>query len=166
MAATQNLSPGLWLLAWRRLRADRVAMASLGVVLAFLLLLALSATSLVASDWEREVGVNYAPPVFAGPDAASAATLAARGPLPPNAFDPLAPDIAALGQSGGEPAHDLVKLCIRPSGVAACDRELGRKAPGSPAKEIGQRLTPCRGVHDDVLSKAQGFQQCAGRRQI
>ena len=122
-------SPGLWLLAWRRLRADRVAMVALAVVTAFLVLLALSASGLVAADWEREVGVNYAPPVFAGPDAASAATLAARGPLPPNAFDPLAPEIAALGQSGAVVApvakrttlpfgadkwgHDIVKKTIK-----------------------------------------------------
>jgi peptide/nickel transport system permease protein len=32
------LSPGLWTLAWRRLRADKSAMVSMGVVLAFLLM--------------------------------------------------------------------------------------------------------------------------------
>lgn len=128
-AATDTLSPGLWLLAWRRLRADRIAMASLGVVLAFLVMLALSSTGLIAADWEREVGVNYAPPAFMGADAASAAVQASRAALPPNPFDPLGADIAALGKTGAVVApeakrttlpfgadkwgHDIVKKTIQ-----------------------------------------------------
>ncbi|SEN55466.1 peptide/nickel transport system permease protein [Duganella sp. CF517] len=88
---------GLWMLAWRRLRADRVAMLSLAVVAAFLLMLALSAGGLVAADWEDEVGVNYAPPGFVGAAAGAApAPAAARAALPDNPFDPLADDIRAL----------------------------------------------------------------------
>jgi ABC-type dipeptide/oligopeptide/nickel transport system permease subunit len=90
------VSPGLWALAWRRLCADRVAMAALAVVGLFLALLVLSSTGLVAADWEDEVALNYAPPTFVGADAASVALQqqAAR-PVPANAFDPLAADIAA-----------------------------------------------------------------------
>ncbi len=129
MTNLPNPSPGLWLLAWRRLRADRVAMVALAVVAAFLLMLALSSTGLVAADWEREVGVNYAPPAFVGADAASAAVQAANVALPANPFDPLAADIAALGQSGKVVApaakrttlpfgadkwgHDIVKKTIK-----------------------------------------------------
>ncbi|GAB3447118.1 ABC transporter permease [Massilia solisilvae] len=90
-------SPGLWALAWRRLRADKVAMGSLAVVAAFLLMLALSASGLVAADWEDEVAVNYAPPTFMGPDPALAAASArATQPVPDNAFDPLAPELREL----------------------------------------------------------------------
>jgi ABC-type dipeptide/oligopeptide/nickel transport system permease subunit len=89
-------SPGLWVLAWRRLRADRVAMVSLGVVGLFLLSVLLAACGLVAADWEREVAVNYAPPGFVGPDPALAALARPAPPPPPNAFDPLAPEIAPL----------------------------------------------------------------------
>ncbi|MQA20379.1 ABC transporter permease [Rugamonas rivuli] len=92
-------SPGLWLLAWRRLRADRVAMASLAVVSAFLLMLVLSASGLIVADWEAEVGVNYAPPGFVGATPASSETAALAAPtqaLPDNPFDPLADDIRAL----------------------------------------------------------------------
>jgi peptide/nickel transport system permease protein len=92
----ENASPGLWALAWRRLRADRIAMAALGVVLLFLLSVLLSATGLVAADWEDEVAVNYAPPGFMGPDPALAALARPAPPAPPNAFDPLASDIGAL----------------------------------------------------------------------
>jgi len=90
------VSPGLWTLAWRRLRADRVAMAALAVVGLFLLSVLLSASGLVAADWEDEVAVNYAPPTFLGPDPALAALAQPVQPAPPNAFDPLAADIAAL----------------------------------------------------------------------
>jgi peptide/nickel transport system permease protein len=130
MMAAVTASPGVWTLAWRRLRADRIAMAALAVVVAFLLLLALSATGLVAADWEQEVGVNYAPPTFMGMDAAGAAAVqATRAPLPPNAFDPLAADIAALSKMGvaAAPAakrptlpfgadkwgHDIIKKTIK-----------------------------------------------------
>jgi len=121
-------SAGLWTLAWRRLREDRIAMAALAVVAAFLVMLILSATGLVAADWEDEVGVNYAPPTFVG---ASAATLAAAGeaaPVPDNPFDPLAADIRALQGQGAATAaprratlpfgadkwgHDILRKTIR-----------------------------------------------------
>ena len=126
---TDTSSAGLWTLAWRRLRVDRVAMAALAVVLAFLLMLALSLGGLVAADWEREVGVNYAPPGFVGAAAATASAQGAIAVLPPNPFDPLAADIAALGKTGAVvPAaakratlpfgadkwgHDIVKKTIK-----------------------------------------------------
>ncbi len=114
---------GLWALAWRRLRADRVAMAALAVVVAALLMVALSASGLIVSDWEEEVGVNYAPPTWLGAqsdgergaqmDSERGARMdkergarmdSERGafdaagalPAPVNVFDPLADDIAAL----------------------------------------------------------------------
>jgi peptide/nickel transport system permease protein len=90
------VSPGLWTLAWRRLRADRVAMAALAVVGLFLAMLVLSWAGLIAADWEDEVALNYAPPAFVGADAASLALQAqAARPVPANAFDPLAQDIDA-----------------------------------------------------------------------
>jgi len=98
-----HASVGLWGLAWRRLRADRVAMASLAVVAAFLLMLVLSATGLIVADWEDEVGVNYAPPGFVGATRAGAAAPAAVAPalpLPANPFDPLADDLAQLRADG------------------------------------------------------------------
>lgn len=139
MHATHD-SAGLWTLAWRRLRADRVAMVALAALAAFLLLLAASASGLVAADWEEEVAVNYAPPTFAAPRAAPAAGPAApgmaaaatAGPPPANEFDPLAEDVralrATLGKAVAEPAaqrvpslpfgadkwgHDIIKKTIK-----------------------------------------------------
>jgi peptide/nickel transport system permease protein len=57
-------SPGLWTLAWRRLRNDRVGMISLVVVVIFITLMLASYVGLVAKDWSREAGVSYANPTF------------------------------------------------------------------------------------------------------
>ena len=64
----KHVSPGLWTLAWRRLRRDHVGMVSLAIVAAFIAMMILSGTGLVARDWSREVAVNYAPPTWAGAD--------------------------------------------------------------------------------------------------
>ena len=76
------VSPGLWALAWRRLRVDKVAMISLAIVAAFLLMMVLSGTGLIAKDWSKEVGVNYAPPSFVGADAEAPVSSAAPGAAP------------------------------------------------------------------------------------
>jgi peptide/nickel transport system permease protein len=98
-------SPGLWALAWRRLRADHVAMAAMAVVGLYLIMLVLSASGLLAKDWAKEIGVNYAPPTFMG-----AQTDAERGfsdndavvaaPPPENPVDPLRDILRDLRKSG------------------------------------------------------------------
>ncbi|HEY5800186.1 MAG TPA: ABC transporter permease [Burkholderiaceae bacterium] len=117
-----GVSPGLWTLAWRRLRADKIAMVAMTIVGLFLLMLVASATGLIASDWEDEVGVNYAPPTFLGaqstvaidatagagsdPAAVAADQLAA---VPDNPVDPLADVIRELrGQLGNTSAPPIV----------------------------------------------------------
>ena len=61
-----TVSPGLWTLAWRRLRSDRVGMVSLVIVAVFILMMIASATGLIARNWAKETGVNYAPASFIG----------------------------------------------------------------------------------------------------
>lgn len=91
-AQEQQTSPGLWRLAMRRLKADRIAMLSLLVLLCYFIILVLSMTGLIASNWNKEVAVSYAPPTFIGADqntqdsAKKAATVEA---LPENPVDPL-----------------------------------------------------------------------------
>lgn len=95
----RNTSPGLWALAWRRLRADWVAMAALAVVAAYLGALALSSTGLLARDWEEEVGVSYAPPSFLGAPSVVAGGIAGTAPdtpLPENPLDPIGDVIREL----------------------------------------------------------------------
>lgn len=96
-APAHAVSPGVWRLAWRRLRADRLAMAALMIVAMFLALVALSSGGLIAADWEEEVALNYAPPSFIGadPPMPGAASDAREAP-PANPFDPLAEDIRAI----------------------------------------------------------------------
>jgi len=122
-------SPGLWTLAWRRLRADRVAMASLALVCLFLLSVLLSGAGLLAADWEDEVAVNYAPPGFVGPDPALAALARPQAPAPPNAFDPLASDIAALkaGMAAQGAAAPRPKAATLPFGADKWGHDIVKK---------------------------------------
>jgi peptide/nickel transport system permease protein len=110
------VSPGLWALAWRRLRSDRVAMISLAIVVAFLLMIVLSATGLIAKDWAKEVGVNYAPPTFIGPEASTptGAAPGAASAAAPDATesevdreipDPLADALAAIEAGATKPGE-------------------------------------------------------------
>ena len=94
---TQQQSEGVWHAAWRRFRRDRVGLASLIVVAAFLLLILLSASGLVGRHWQDEVGVPNAPPGFIGarPPAATGAVETPTGPdVDLSDIDPLAPRYA------------------------------------------------------------------------
>jgi len=121
------VSPGLWALAWRRLRADKVAMVSLTIVAAFLLLMVLSGTGLIAKNWSKEVGVNYAPPSFvgadaetagnaAGPTASSAGSPESEAPTELPVVDPLADALAAIrgetqkSEASGVPGADSASV--------------------------------------------------------
>ena len=63
-SAPRQESPGLWALAWKRLRHDNVGMVSLVVVVFFILMMTASYFGLVAKDWSKEKGVSYANPSF------------------------------------------------------------------------------------------------------
>ncbi|MGE5732774.1 MAG: hypothetical protein ACM37U_12580, partial [Gemmatimonas sp.] len=61
-----TVSPGLWALAWKRLKSDHVGMVSLAIVVVFVAMMIASGSGLIARDWAKEIGVNYAPPSFLG----------------------------------------------------------------------------------------------------
>ena len=85
-------STGLWHLALNRLKADRIAVVSFLVVLFYFILLALSMTGVIASNWNKEVAVSYAPPTFLGADTESdqiKANTESAAALPENPVDPL-----------------------------------------------------------------------------
>ena len=97
-AAPAQESPGLWALAWRRLRHDRVGMVSLVIVAFFLALMIASYAGLIASDWNKEKGVSYANPSFmAGAQNLEAKAIEERKaaakppPVDLSDVDPLAP---------------------------------------------------------------------------
>jgi peptide/nickel transport system permease protein len=110
-------SPGLWALAWRRFCRDRVGVVAFAVALFFFGLTVASGLHLIAADWSREAGVNYAPPVFAGADEPAESSLAAPSPAPrsardasteeSNIVDPLADVLAEIRrESGGVEAEE------------------------------------------------------------
>jgi oligopeptide transport system permease protein len=91
-------SPGLWTLAWRRLKQDTVGMVSLTVVVIFLLMMAGAFFGVIAKDWSKEKGVSYANPSFlAGSENLEARSMAAKdgaakaAPVDLSDIDPLAP---------------------------------------------------------------------------
>lgn len=91
-AQDHSASPGLWRLAMRRLKADRIAMVSLFVVLCYFVMLVLSMSGLIASNWNKEVAVSYAPPTFMGAEQSTTDTAkkaAVVEALPENPVDPL-----------------------------------------------------------------------------
>jgi oligopeptide transport system permease protein len=97
-APLHQASPGLWTLAWRRLKRDKIGMVSLVIVTFFLGLMIASYAGLVAKDWAKEVGVSYANPSFlAGAEnleAQQQSAKAAKSDVPYvdlSDIDPLAP---------------------------------------------------------------------------
>ncbi|TMH37767.1 MAG: ABC transporter permease [Betaproteobacteria bacterium] len=130
------ISPSLWALAWKRLVASRVAMVSLGIVAAFLMLIALSASGLIAKDWARETGVNYAPPSFLGEDIEQAGQPAAPGG-----------PISASDKPTELPIQD-------PLADAIADIRGEKKAPGSEAPSgESQTVDPLADVMADIRAK-------------
>jgi oligopeptide transport system permease protein len=133
--ATEQRSAGVWLTAWRRFKGDRVGMVSMVVVLAFLLLIAAASAGLVASHWQRELGVPNAPPTFVGPRAAeNAGTLAGPESLPGKAvdlsdIDPLAPRYAEWAERAAKlKTAETVKAETLPLGADRFGRDVLDKA--------------------------------------
>ena len=100
----------LWLLAWRRFLADRVGVASALVVAVLIAVAGASAAGWLARDWEREVGVSYAPPRFLYSDATGQEARLRTPETPKNDYgikDPLGPELAEIraGLAGASPTE-------------------------------------------------------------
>ena len=136
------VSPGLWTLAWRRLRADRVGMVSLAIVLLFIVMMILSGAGLIASDWSREVGVNYAPPTWAAGEAEKAQAPAAG--VPNASVPPGAGADTELKSSVVDPIGDVIaELKGQKAAPAAA-------APAAPATEEDKSVDPLADVMADI----------------
>jgi peptide/nickel transport system permease protein len=165
---TPPRSPGLWRLAWRRLRQDRLAMFALAVLSLYLLLVLLSAGGLVAADWSREIAVNYAPPSFAGaPPAgenAQAGTPLSPDALPENPLDPLKDVLRQLRAQPGNappPVNDYgiadpigPELAEIRSAIAANDKTSGK--PIEAARRATLPLGADKWGHDIIKKTIKG----------
>ena len=134
----KHVSPGLWTLAWRRLRRDHVGMVSLAIVAAFIVMMILSGTGLIARDWSREVGVNYAPPTWAGPDESS-----------------IAPSTGPVTSSGGPTAaSDFQSSVVDPIGDVIAQLK-GTAPPAAPSTAAPGVVDPLADVMKDLQSQKQ-----------
>jgi peptide/nickel transport system permease protein len=121
-------SEGVWHAAWRRFKSDRVGLASLVIVAAFLLLIALASLGLVAKGWQTEVGVPDAPPGFVGPAKVQEAG-AIEAPKGPNVdlsdIDPLAPRYAEWAERAKQfQTTETVKATTLPFGGDRLGRDV------------------------------------------
>ena len=152
----QHVSPGLWTLAWRRLRRDHVGMVSLAIVAAFIAMMIASGTGLIAKDWAREVGVNYAPPAFAGPDESvapktTAASATSTAPTAATDFqstvvDPIGDVLAELRGDKPGPAAAAPSTSVDPLADVMADIQKSRaSAPAAVAPEARSATLPFGG---------------------
>lgn len=125
-------SEGVWHAAWRRLRADKVGMFSMAIVGAFILLMLLAGTGMVAADWTKEVAVPNAQPSFMGPTPKDATGVIAV-PTGPNVdltdIDPLAPRYKEWAERAAKfKTADSVKADTLPFGADRLGRDVLAKA--------------------------------------
>ncbi|NNP68460.1 ABC transporter permease [Acinetobacter sp. Ac_5812] len=129
-----SASTGLWHLALNRLKSDRIAVVSFVIVLFYFILLALSMTGVIASNWNKEVAVSYAPPTFLGADTESdqiKATTESTEALPENPVDPLKDVIQQLNaeiqaeQQGGSVIDNYGVVDPLAEDMQQIDQQLG-----------------------------------------
>ena len=127
-------SNGLWHLAFNRLKTDRIAVVSFVIVLFYFILLALSMTGVIASNWNKEVAVSYAPPTFLGADTESdqiKAITESTVTLPENPVDPLKDVIQQLNaeiqakQQGGAAIDNYGVVDPLAEDMQQIDQQLG-----------------------------------------
>jgi peptide/nickel transport system permease protein len=115
-------------------------MVSLAIVALFLVQMILSGTGLVAKDWAKEVGVNYAPPSFQGPDTETAGPVASEG-----------------GPSAGETAsNEPTELPVEDplaDALAAIRGETKKTAAPQAAGEEGKSVDPLAEVMAEIRGK-------------
>ncbi|MCM1960546.1 ABC transporter permease [Acinetobacter modestus] len=129
-----SASTGLWHLALNRLKSDRIAVVSFLVVLFYFILLALSMTGVIASNWNKEVAVSYAPPTFLGADTESDQMKDSSQKieaLPENPVDPLKDVIQQLNteiqaeQQGGSVIDNYGVVDPLAEDMQQIDQQLG-----------------------------------------
>ena len=124
---------GVWLLAWRRFKRDRLGVASLAIVLVYAAVMVAAAGGLIVRDWGDEAGVSFAPPTFLGPEKESPQLASmAEGGQPVSDYgipDPLAPDLAAIAKNlAGSASDKEARALTLPLGGDKWGRDVLKKA--------------------------------------
>src|SRR5216684_4588119 len=108
MAAVLDVTPeNAWTALRRRLQQDRVGAVSLGIVVAYVVMILFAGAGWLARGWSEEVGVPYANPAFLGERPNLEAALQKRSQHKGKApdlrdVDPLAPKYAEWERRTGE----------------------------------------------------------------
>jgi len=149
-----TVSPGLWALAWKRLKSDHVGMVSLAIVAVFVAMMIASAAGLVARDWAKEAGVNYAPPSFIGADVEAGAPASPAEP---------AAQPAPAGEAA--PAVEYKSEIVDPLADALAEIRGGKKTAGADAApaagDAGKSVDPLADVMADIRKDATGASPAA-----
>ena len=124
---------GVWMLAWRRFKRDRLGVASLVVVVIYAAVMLAAAAGLIVRDWGDEAGVSFAPPTFLGPEAESPqlARMAEGTQLTSDygIADPLAQDLAEIAKSlAGTASGGEARALTLPLGGDKWGRDVLKKA--------------------------------------
>ena len=117
-------------------------MVSLVIVVAFILMMIASATGLIARDWAKETGVNYAPPSFLGADIEGGAPAAPV--TPPGSTAPA----VEYKSEVVDPLADVLAEIRGEKKPAAADAA----APGA---ESGKSVDPLADVMADIRKDAK-----------
>ena len=173
-----TVSPSLWMLAWRRLRSDRVAMVSLAIVAAFLIMMLLSATGLIAKDWGVETRRQLCAALVSW---RRPGTQSRRDPTPPprpkvsdaptpvDIEDPLADALAEIRAASGKGAapSTVPKEPVWSIRLPTFWRKFARRVPRQPRSRRARQTLPFGGDKwgRDVLEENdQGFRNLDLRR--
>ncbi len=146
--AKSSNTEGLWSLAWKRMKRDRVGMVSMLMVIAFCVLGLASALGLVAADWRVEKAQRYAPPGFAASSA-------------PQRVAPKISDQSGIDQTGKDarPSQPVVQTSRSDDPLAAVLSEIKRETKpeskaGQPTSSAGRSDDPLAGILGEI--KASG----------
>ncbi len=124
---------GVWVLAWRRFRRDRLGVASLVIVVVYAAIMVAAAGGWIVRDWGDEAGVSFAPPTFLGPEKEPPQLAGmAEGGQPVSDYgipDPLAPDLAAIAKNlAGSASGAETRALTLPLGGDKWGRDVLKKA--------------------------------------
>jgi peptide/nickel transport system permease protein len=137
------VSPGLWVLAWRRLKSDTVGMVALAIVIAFIVMMILSGSGLIAGDWNREVGINYAPPSFVE-------SVAPATPASPAQTGPVTTETAPAGTEYKSTIVDPIGDVIEKLSGGTSGKSEAPPAAGQPAASDEKSVDPLADVMADI----------------